>query len=104
MRTVWRSVGCSRRRVPGLIDGQGDMRAGLSGHGALSRNWAATLSGHVRPLMDGGQLRQEMLDRLAGGLPELVASLAGGRAADTARIWCVALNMLVEDGVAQPDL
>jgi uncharacterized protein involved in outer membrane biogenesis len=90
--------------APGLIDGQGDMRAGLSGHGAPSRNWAATLSGHVRLLMDDGQLRQEMLDRLAGGSPELVASSAGGRAADTARIRCVALNMPVADGVAQPDL
>src|SRR5215213_2452659 len=54
--------------------------------------------------MNGGELRQELLDRLAGGLRELAASLAGGREADTARIRCVALNMPVANGVARPDL
>ena len=87
-----------------LIEGQGVLRAELRGHGPAPHDWAATAAGHVRLLMNDGQMRNELMAQLAGGLRQLAGSLAGGQSGQAMRVRCVVLDVPVEGGVARPDL
>ena len=65
--------------LPALIEGPADVRAELRGHGASPKEWAATSDGHVRLIMNGGQMGDRLVDQLAGGLRQLAGSLGRAR-------------------------
>ena len=61
-----------------LIDGHGDLRLQLRGRGQTPQAWRAGSEGYVRFLMNDGRMRTQLVDQLAGGLRQLLGSLAGG--------------------------
>ena len=90
--------------LPALIEGPADVRAELRGHGASPKEWAATSDGHVRLIMNGGQMGHQLVDQLAGGLRQLAGSLAGHEAGKATAIRCVVLDAPFVAGVAKPDM
>ena len=90
--------------LPALIDGPADLRAQLRGRGASPREWAASSNGHVRLLMNSGQMGDRLVDQLAGGLRQLVGSLGRGEAGKAAAIRCMVLDAPFVDGMARPDM
>ena len=87
-----------------LIDGRGDLRLQLRGRGRTPQAWRAGSEGYVRFLMDGGRMRTQLAEKLAGGLRQLLGELASGGTGDAAAIRCAALNAPIAKGIAHPDL
>lgn len=90
--------------LPALIEGPADVRAELRGHGASPKEWAATADGHVRLIMAGGRMGDQLVDQLAGGLRQLAGSLVGHEAGKASAIRCVVLDAPFVAGVAKPDM
>ena len=90
--------------VTQLIDGHGDLRLRLRGRGQTPQAWRADSEGYLRFLLNDGRMRTQLVDQLAGGLRQLLGSLAGGGTGDTTAIRCAALNAPIAKGIAHPDL
>ena len=90
--------------VTQLIDGHGDLRLRLRGRGQTPQAWRADSEGYLRFLLNDGRMRTQLVDQLAGGLRQLLGSLAGSGTGDTTAIRCAALNAPIAKGIAHPDL
>jgi uncharacterized protein involved in outer membrane biogenesis len=90
--------------VTPLVEGRGELRVTLAGSGPTTAAWRAGAEGHLRFLMDEGRMSTELVERLAGGLRQLLASVTGGGQDDAAAIRCAALDMPIAQGTARPSL
>ncbi len=82
-----------------LIHGVGGMDLLIAGRGRSLAEIVGTSEGHVRVLMDGGEVKTGSLGVLVGGVSEILPGLSSGDGEWTA-INCVAGDFDLRDGVA----
>ena len=87
-----------------LVEGRGDFRLQLEGHGASPHALAATAAGRASVLMGPGRLPGQLLSGLAGGVRQLLGDLTAAGKAEPAGLRCAALDARAEAGVARLDL
>ncbi|NKB49550.1 MAG: AsmA family protein [Alphaproteobacteria bacterium] len=82
-----------------FVHGIGGMDLAINGRGWTLAEIVGSSSGHLRVLMEGGEVKTGSLDLLVGGLSELLPGLGSGNAGWTA-INCVAGDFDLQGGVA----
>ncbi|MDJ0389620.1 AsmA family protein [Roseomonas sp. E05] len=86
--------------LPPQASGQVELDTALQGAGADLQALAASLSGHFGLALANGQIDNQLLERLGGGLRKALVPNAPN--AGSTALRCVALRLNLQDGVAHP--
>jgi hypothetical protein len=87
-------------RAPAQASGRLELDADLSGQGADLKALAGSLGGTFGLALANGQVDNALLDRVAGELRRML--LPNAPASGTTALRCLALRLVVQDGVARP--